>query len=127
MKRRRAGLFLKYFGFIGLLVSVGLVASGAIGLYSSYQETRNSLANLQHEKTKPVSWLAHKQDHGRDTPLSRRAPALIRSRRPPFILWTRRHTSADQEDIAAPWIRGLWTVRLSRQGVSIATALLRKS
>jgi signal transduction histidine kinase/HAMP domain-containing protein len=50
VKRRRAGLFLKYFGFIGLLVSVGLVASGAIGLYFSYQETRNSLVNLQHEK-----------------------------------------------------------------------------
>jgi signal transduction histidine kinase/HAMP domain-containing protein len=50
VKRRRAGLFLKYFGFIGLLVSVGLVASGAIGLYFSYQETRNSLVSLQHEK-----------------------------------------------------------------------------
>jgi signal transduction histidine kinase len=51
VRRRRAGLFLKYFGFIGLLVSVGLVASGAIGLYFSYQETRNSLVNLQHEKS----------------------------------------------------------------------------
>src|ERR1700681_1622717 len=30
--RRRSGLFIKSFGFIGLLVSVGLVASGAIGL-----------------------------------------------------------------------------------------------
>jgi len=47
---RRAGLFLKYFAFIGLLVSVGLVASGAIGLYFSYQETRNSLQSLQREK-----------------------------------------------------------------------------
>src|SRR5262249_20227423 len=47
---RRVGLFLKYFAFIGLLVSVGLVASGAIGLYFSYQETRNSLVSLQREK-----------------------------------------------------------------------------
>src|ERR1044071_9058401 len=50
MKRPRAGLFFKYFAFIGLLVSGGLVASGAIGLYFSYQETRNSLASLQREK-----------------------------------------------------------------------------
>ena len=50
MKRPRAGLFFKYFAFIGLLVSVGLVASGAIGLYFSYQETRNSLVSLQREK-----------------------------------------------------------------------------
>src|SRR5688500_5086797 len=50
MAGRRAGLFLKYFAFIGLLVSVGLVASGAIGLYFSYQETRQSLVSLQREK-----------------------------------------------------------------------------
>src|SRR5262245_47486807 len=50
MRLPRAGLFLKYFGFIGLLVSVGLLASGAIGLYFSYQEIRNSLLSLQRER-----------------------------------------------------------------------------
>jgi signal transduction histidine kinase len=50
MKLRRAGLFLKYFALIGLLVSLVLVASGAIGIYFSYQETRNSLMRLQREK-----------------------------------------------------------------------------
>ncbi len=50
LRGRRAGLFLKYLAFIGLLVSVGLIASGAIGLYFSYQETRNSLVSLQREK-----------------------------------------------------------------------------
>ncbi|HET7729464.1 MAG TPA: histidine kinase dimerization/phospho-acceptor domain-containing protein, partial [Usitatibacter sp.] len=50
MSGRRAGLFLKYFAFIVLLVSAGLVASGAIGLYFSYQEQRNSLVSLQREK-----------------------------------------------------------------------------
>jgi signal transduction histidine kinase len=50
VKRPRAGLFLKYFAFIGLLVSAGLVASGAINLYFSYQETRASLVSLQREK-----------------------------------------------------------------------------
>jgi signal transduction histidine kinase len=50
MIRPRAGLFVKYFAFIALLVSAGLVASGAIGLYFSYQETRNSLMTLQREK-----------------------------------------------------------------------------
>src|SRR5438876_8819463 len=46
----RASLFLKYFAFIGLLVTAGLVASGAIGLYFSYEESRSSLVNLQREK-----------------------------------------------------------------------------
>src|SRR5689334_1451155 len=55
MKRPRAGLFFKYFAFIGLLVSAGLVASGAIGLYFSYQETRNSLVSLQREKALTAS------------------------------------------------------------------------
>src|SRR5437870_1614932 len=50
MAGRRAGLFQKYFAFIVLLVSGGLVASGAIGLYFSYQETRDSLVSLQREK-----------------------------------------------------------------------------
>jgi len=50
MRLPRAGLFLKYFAFIGLLVSVGLLSSGAIGLYFSYQEIRNSLLGLQREK-----------------------------------------------------------------------------
>ena len=55
MAGRRAGLFLKYFAFIVLLVSGGLVASGAIGLYFSYQETRNSLVSLQREKALTAS------------------------------------------------------------------------
>ena len=50
MAGRRAGLFQKYFAFIVLLVSGGLVTSGAIGLYFSYQETRNSVVSLQREK-----------------------------------------------------------------------------
>jgi len=55
MTGRRAGLFQKYFAFIVLLVSGGLVASGAIGLYFSYQETRNSLVSLQREKALTAS------------------------------------------------------------------------
>jgi HAMP domain-containing protein len=55
MRGRRAGLFQKYFAFIVLLVSGGLVASGAIGLYFSYQETRNSLVSLQREKALTAS------------------------------------------------------------------------
>ncbi len=55
MPRRRAGLFQKYFAFIVLLVSGGLLASGAIGLYFSYQETRNSLVSLQREKALTAS------------------------------------------------------------------------
>jgi len=48
--RRRGGLFLKYFAFIALLVGGGLVTSGAINLYFSFQETRASVVNLQREK-----------------------------------------------------------------------------
>jgi signal transduction histidine kinase len=50
MKAPRAGLFLKYFAIIGVLVAIEVAAIGGIGLYTSYQETRQSLAVLQHEK-----------------------------------------------------------------------------
>jgi hypothetical protein len=50
MKSLRAGLFLKYFAIIGLLVTLAMAAIGAIGLSFSYQETRQSLATLQREK-----------------------------------------------------------------------------
>jgi signal transduction histidine kinase len=50
MKAPRAGLFLKYFAIIGVLVAVEVAAIGGIGLYASYQETRQSLAALQREK-----------------------------------------------------------------------------
>jgi signal transduction histidine kinase len=49
-RARRVRLFIKYFAFIVLLVSAGLIASGAIGLYFSYRETRQSLVGLQREK-----------------------------------------------------------------------------
>jgi signal transduction histidine kinase len=51
----RAGLFVKYFGLIGLLVSLSLIASGTIGLYFSYLETRSSLVSLQREKALTAS------------------------------------------------------------------------
>jgi signal transduction histidine kinase len=52
MKSLRAGLFLKYFSIIGLLVTLAMAAIGAIGLSFSYQETRRSLAALQREKAR---------------------------------------------------------------------------
>lgn len=51
----RASLFVKYFVFIVLLVSGGLVASGAINLFFSYQETRSSLVSLQREKAQTTA------------------------------------------------------------------------
>ena len=57
MKRRRAGLFLKYFAFIGLLVSAGLLASGAIGLYFSYEETRK-IAEIEGNKDVSLTFTA---------------------------------------------------------------------
>ena len=47
---RRGRLFRKYFVPIMLLVSGALLASGAIGLYFSYQENKAALASLQREK-----------------------------------------------------------------------------
>src|SRR6478735_4031577 len=43
-------LFRKYLLLILSLVTTALVASGAIGIYFSYQENRSALASLQHEK-----------------------------------------------------------------------------
>jgi signal transduction histidine kinase len=48
--RYHGRLFRKYLLLMLTLVSVTLLASGAIGLYFSYQETRAALADLQHEK-----------------------------------------------------------------------------
>ncbi|HXZ53417.1 MAG TPA: cache domain-containing protein, partial [Burkholderiales bacterium] len=49
-RARRRRLFRKYFVPIMLLVSGALLASGAIGLYFSYQENKAALASLQREK-----------------------------------------------------------------------------
>ena len=46
----RGRLFRKYLLLILSLVTSALVASGAIGIYFSYQENRSALASLQHEK-----------------------------------------------------------------------------
>jgi len=47
---RRGRLFRKYLLLILTLVTIALLASGAISVYFTYQETEASLANLQHEK-----------------------------------------------------------------------------
>jgi signal transduction histidine kinase len=49
-RTRRSRLFRKYFALILALVSGALLASGAIGVYFSYQENKAALAGLQHEK-----------------------------------------------------------------------------
>ena len=46
MSGRRA-VFQEYFAFIVLLVSAGLVAIGAIGLYLASRETPNSLVGAR--------------------------------------------------------------------------------
>ena len=46
----RGRLFRRYLLLIITLVTIALLASGAISLYFTYQETRASLAGLQHEK-----------------------------------------------------------------------------
>ncbi len=46
----RGRLFRKYLLLILTLVTIALLASGAISVYFTYQETEASLANLQHEK-----------------------------------------------------------------------------
>ncbi|NRF69355.1 GAF domain-containing protein [Aquincola sp. S2] len=48
--RYHGRLFRKYLLLMLTLVTLSLLASGAIGLYFSYQETRAALAGLQHEK-----------------------------------------------------------------------------
>jgi len=46
----RGRLFRKYLLLILSLVTIALLASGAISVYFTYQETKASLASLQHEK-----------------------------------------------------------------------------
>ncbi|MEJ7667494.1 MAG: hypothetical protein WKH97_01915 [Casimicrobiaceae bacterium] len=43
-------LFRKYLLLILSLVTIALLASGAISVYFSYQENKSALASLQHEK-----------------------------------------------------------------------------
>jgi signal transduction histidine kinase len=47
---RRPRLFTKYFALIVVLVSGALIASSAIGLWFSYQESKSALTALQREK-----------------------------------------------------------------------------
>jgi signal transduction histidine kinase/HAMP domain-containing protein/predicted transcriptional regulator with HTH domain len=49
-RTHRGRLFRKYLLLILTLVSGALLASGAITIYFTYQETKAALANLQHEK-----------------------------------------------------------------------------
>ena len=46
----RGRLFRRYLLLILTLVTIALLASGAISVYFTYQETKSSLADLQHEK-----------------------------------------------------------------------------
>ena len=46
----RGSLFLKYVIYFVALVSIALIASGGMGLYSTYQESKAALLNLQREK-----------------------------------------------------------------------------
>ncbi|MEO8134269.1 MAG: GAF domain-containing protein, partial [Betaproteobacteria bacterium] len=48
--RYRGRLFRKYLLLILSLVTIALLASGAISVYFSYQENKSALAGLQHEK-----------------------------------------------------------------------------
>src|SRR5256885_5093295 len=49
-RRYRGRLFRKYLLLILSLVTIALLASGAITVYFSYQENKSALASLQHEK-----------------------------------------------------------------------------
>ena len=55
IKLPRAGLFLKYFAIIGVLVTVEMAAMAAIGLWFSYKEGQQALAQLQREKALTAS------------------------------------------------------------------------
>src|SRR5438876_5110236 len=49
-RRYRGRLFRKYLLLILSLVTIALLASGAISVYFSYQENKSALASLQHER-----------------------------------------------------------------------------
>ena len=55
MKTPRGRLFRKYVSVIIALVGGALLVSGSIGVYFSFQETRNSLLELEREKARAAA------------------------------------------------------------------------
>ena len=49
-RMHRGRLFRKYLVLILTLVTIALLASGAVSFYFSYQENKSGVAGLQHEK-----------------------------------------------------------------------------
>ena len=121
----RGKLFRKYLALIISLVSVALLASGGIGLYFSYQETRTALGSLQHEKA--LAAAARIEQYVRQISQQLGYAALpqldasdIEARRVEFLKLLRQ--APEVTDIAQLDVTGREVIAVSRLGMDIAAS-----
>ncbi len=121
----RGRLFHKYLLLIISLVSVALLASGGIGLYFSYQETRLALGSLQHEKA--LAAAARIEQYVRQISQQLGYAALpqldasdIEARRVEFLKLLRQ--APEVTDIAQLDATGREVIAVSRLGMDIAAS-----
>ncbi|MFZ2649022.1 MAG: GAF domain-containing protein [Burkholderiaceae bacterium] len=118
-------LFRKYLLLIISLVSVALLASGGIGLYFSYQETRAALGSLQHEKA--LAAAARIEQYVRQISQQLGYAALpqldasdVEARRVEFLKLLRQ--APEVTDIAQLDVTGHEVIAVSRLGMDIAAS-----
>jgi signal transduction histidine kinase len=126
----RGRLFRKYLLLIISLVSVALLASGGIGLYFSYQDTRTGLASLQHEKALGAASRIEQYVRQISQQLNYAAlPQLdasdIEARRVEFLKLLRQ--APEVTDISQLDVTGREVIAVSRLGMDIAASTRDRS
>ncbi len=116
----RGRLFRKYLILILSLVTIALLASGAISIYFTYQETRTSLADLQHEKALAAASRIEQYIHQIEQQLVYAAlpqldPSDLESRRVEFLKLLRQ--APEVTDIAQIGADGKEQIAVSRLGM----------
>src|SRR5215470_1401059 len=118
----RGRLFRKYLLLILSLVTIALLASGAISVYFTYQETKASLASLQHEKALAAASRIEQYISGIERQLSYAAlPQLdasdVELRRIEFLKLLRQ--APEVTDIAQLDAAGKEQIAVSRLGMDV--------
>jgi signal transduction histidine kinase len=116
----RGRLFRKYLLYIITLVTIALLASGAISIYFTYQETKSSLASLQHEKALAAASRIAQYIHQIEQQLAYAAlpqldPANVELRRIEFLKLLRQ--APEVTDIAQLDSAGREQIAVSRLGM----------
>jgi signal transduction histidine kinase/HAMP domain-containing protein/predicted transcriptional regulator with HTH domain len=116
----RGRLFRKYLLLILTLVTIALLASGAISIYFTYQETKSSLASLQHEKAVAAASRIEQYMHQIEQQLAYAAlpqldPSDVELRRVEFLKLLRQ--APEVTDVAQLDASGRERVAVSRLGM----------